>query len=153
MKYVFVINFMEFFFKLYRFFQISWFALGCYFHLIKKKDLSRRYLQKALTLNNIFAPAWLLYGNSFSDEEEHDQVMAVYFKASHLMPGCHLPLLYIGVEYVRTDNHKLGEKFIEKAREIAPEDPIVFHELSVIAFISDAYVLNSLSLSLFNHFF
>ncbi|OTF78181.1 cell division cycle protein 16-like protein [Euroglyphus maynei] len=117
--------------------EISWYSLGCYYHLIKKKEVSRRYLQKAVTLNNVFAPAWLLYGHSFSDDGEHDQVMATYFKASHLMPGCHLPLLYIGVEYARTENHKLGEKFICTALTIAPEDPLVLHELSVTAFHSD----------------
>ncbi|UXI18409.1 transcription factor CBF/NF-Y/archaeal histone -2 [Sarcoptes scabiei] len=120
--------------------EITWFALGCYYHLIQKKEISRRYLEKAVTLNPIFAPAWILFGCSFSDDAEHDQVMAAYFKASHLMPGCHLPLLYIGVEYVRTDNHKLGEKFIMKALSIAPEDPIVLHELSVTAFHSNEYM-------------
>ena len=37
--------------------------------------------------------------------------------------GCHLPLLYIGVEYGLTNNVKLAEKFFEEASKIAPEDP------------------------------
>ena len=31
------------------------------------------------------------------------------------MPGCHLPLLYIGVEYGLTNNVKLAEKFFTEA--------------------------------------
>ena len=93
-------------------------------------------------------------------ENEHDQAIAAYFKAYQLMPGngflnfmkksfilfsygifclhdifptlgCHLPLLYIGVEYGLTNNVKLAEKFFEEASKIAPEDPFVLHELGV----------------------
>ena len=50
------------------------------------------------------------------------------------MPGCHLPLLYIGVEYGLTNNVKLAEKFFTEALDIAPEDPFVLHELGVTCF-------------------
>ncbi len=56
-----------------------------------------RYLCKATQLDRLFGPAWLAYGHSFAVENEHDQAMAAYFKASQLMQGCHLPLLYIGL--------------------------------------------------------
>ena len=65
--------------------------------------------------------------------------MAAYFKASHLMKGCHLPLLYIGLEYGLTDNIKLAEKFFNQAIKIAPDDPFVLHELGVIAFQNQEY--------------
>lgn len=102
--------------------------------LINKSDAARRFLSKATTLDNVFAPAWLLYGHSFAVESEHDQAMAAYFKASHLMRGCHLPLLYIGLEYGLTDNTKLAERFFSQALSIAPNDPFVLHELGVIAY-------------------
>ena len=60
--------------------------------------------------------------------------MAVYQKAAQLMPGCHLPLLYIGMEYSLTNNHPFAEKFLKEARKIAPNDPFVLHELGVTAF-------------------
>jgi len=50
------------------------------------------------------------------------------------MPGCHLPLLYIGVEYGLPNNVKLAEKFFSQALQIAPEDPFVLHELGVTCF-------------------
>lgn len=116
--------------------EVSWFAIGTYYHLANNVELSRRFLLKSITINNVFATGWLMYGHSFSEELEHDQAMAAFFKAIHQMPGCHLPILYIGVENILTENHRLGEKFINHALLIAPEDPLVLHELSIIAFYS-----------------
>lgn len=42
---------------------------------------------KATCLDKLFGPAWLAYGHSFALENEHDQAMAAYFKASQLMKG------------------------------------------------------------------
>ena len=87
-------------------------------------------------------------------ENEHDQAMAAYFKACQLMRGCHLPLLYIGLEYSLTNNQQYAERFFSQvstltsnptctctctstqALEIAPHDPFVLHELGVSAFHS-----------------
>ncbi|XP_075230807.1 cell division cycle protein 16 [Lycorma delicatula] len=113
---------------------ISWFAVGCYYYLIGKSDPARRYLGKATSLDRLFGPAWLAYGHSFAAENEHDQAMAAYFKASQLMKGCHLPLLYIGLECGLTNNVSLAEKFFLQAQSIAPQDPFVIHEMGVVAF-------------------
>ncbi|KAG1682927.1 Cell division cycle protein 16 [Nymphon striatum] len=119
---------------------VSWFAVGCYYLLINKNDCARRYLSKATTLDCVFGPAWLAYGHSFAVENEHDQAMAAYFKASQLMRGCHLPLLYIGLEYGLTHNSKLAERFFHQALAIAPEDPSVLHEMGVIAYQNEDWV-------------
>ena len=47
---------------------------------------------------------------------------------------CHLPMLYIGLEYGLTNNSKLAERFFSQALSIAPEDPFVIHEVAVVAF-------------------
>ena len=49
-------------------------------------------------------------------------------------PRCHLPMLYIGLEYGLTNNSKLAERFFSQALSIAPEDPFVMHEVAVVAF-------------------
>jgi anaphase-promoting complex subunit 6 len=82
----------------------------------------------------VYGPAWLAFGHSFASDNEHDQAMAAYFTASQLMKGCHLPILYIGLEYGLTNNAKLAERFFSQALSIAPEDPFVLHEMGVIAF-------------------
>lgn len=117
--------------------SVAWFSVGSYYYLVGKQDFARRYLSKATQLDRVFGPAWLAYGHSFALENEHDQAMAAYFKACQLMKGCHLPLLYIGVEYGLTNNSKLAERFFTQAMEIAPEDPFVLHELGVTSFQSN----------------
>ncbi|KAL5288926.1 CDC16 family protein [Megaselia abdita] len=116
---------------------ISWYAVGCYYDIIGKSDPARRYLAKATSLDRMYGPAWLAYGHSFAKENEHDQAMAAYFKATQLMRGCHLPLLYIGVECGLTKNLELAENFFYQAMSIAPLDVFVFHELGVIKYEYD----------------
>lgn len=113
---------------------ISWYAVGCYYDLIGRSEPARRYLAKATTLDRLFGPAWLAYGHSFAKENEHDQAMAAYFKATQLMRGCHLPLLYIGAECGLTKNLELAEKFFYQAMSIAPQDVGVLHEIGVLKF-------------------
>ncbi len=48
--------------------------------------------------------------------------------------SCHLPLLYIGVEYGLTNSVKLAERFFSQALEIAPDDPFLLHELGVTCY-------------------
>ena len=119
---------------------VSWFAVGCYYLLINKIEPARRYLSKATSLDNVFGPAWLVYGHSFAVEREHDQAMAAYFRAYHLMRGCHLPLLFIGVEYGRANDCELAEKFLSQARSVAPEDPFVLHEYGVVHYRNRDYI-------------
>ncbi|BES96094.1 Cell division cycle [Nesidiocoris tenuis] len=118
---------------------VSWFAVGCYYYLKGKTDPARRYLGKSTSINRLFGPAWLAYGHSFAIENEHDQAMAAYFKASQLMKGCHLPHLYLGLESGLTNNNKLAEKFFLQASAIAPMDPFVIHEKGVVAYQNNDY--------------
>jgi len=116
--------------------SVAWYAVGCYYYSTGRQDPARRYLEKSTKQDLTFGPAWLAYGHSFAVENEHDQAMAAYFKAAQLMQGCHLPHLYIGLEYSLTNNTTLAEKFFSQALEIAPNDPFVLHELGVTSFSS-----------------
>lgn len=118
---------------------ISWYAVGCYYDLINKTEQGRRYFTKAASLDRLFGPAWLAYGHSFAKEKEHDQAMAAYFKAAQLMRGCHLPLMYIGVESGLTKNFEMAEKFFYQAMALAPLDVFVLHELGVNKYESNQF--------------
>nr|XP_022920577.1 cell division cycle protein 16 homolog [Onthophagus taurus] len=120
---------------------VGWYAVGCYYYVTGRSDCSRRNLLKATTLDKLFGPAWLAYGHSFTLDNEHDQAMVAYFKASQLMKGCHLPLLYIGLECGLTNNVPLATNFFDQAIKIAPNDPFVLQEMGVIAFQSLKYDL------------
>ena len=69
----------------------------------------------------------------------NDQAMLAYFKASQLMAGCHLPQLYIGLEYSFTNNTHLAGKFFSQALAVALNDPFVLRNLGVTAFSSCHY--------------
>ncbi|KAH9723168.1 Anaphase-promoting complex subunit 6 [Citrus sinensis] len=118
---------------------LSWFAVGCYYYCIKKYDQSRRYFSKATNLDGTFAPAWIGYGNAFAAQEEGDQAMLGYRTAARLFPGCHLPTLYIGMEYMRTHSFKLAEQCFMQAKTICPSDPLVYNELRVVAYHMKEY--------------
>ena len=113
---------------------LAWFAVGCYYYLIGKNEQARRYLSKSTTIDKSYGPAWIAFAHSFAAENEHDQASAAYFKAARLMKGCHLPLLYIGMEYSSGNNPKFAENFFKKASEMAPNDPFVLHEIGVVSF-------------------
>ncbi|XP_040986800.1 anaphase-promoting complex subunit 6 [Juglans microcarpa x Juglans regia] len=118
---------------------LSWFAVGCYYYCIKKYDQSRRYFSKATSLDGTFPPAWIGYGNAYAAKDEGDQAMSAYRTAARLFPGCHLPTLYIGMEYMRTHSFKLAEQFFMQAKTICPSDPLVYNELGVVAYHMKEY--------------
>ncbi|XAR68265.1 hypothetical protein NMG60_11003338 [Bertholletia excelsa] len=118
---------------------LSWFAVGCYYYCIKKYDQSRRYFSKATSLDGTFPPAWIGYGNAYAAQEEGDQAMSAYRTAARLFPGCHLPTLYIGMEYMRTHSFKLAEQFFMQAKAICSSDPLVYNELGVVAYHMKEY--------------
>ncbi|XP_064072461.1 cell division cycle protein 16 homolog [Vanessa tameamea] len=93
----------------------AWYAVGCYYYLIGKSEFARRYLSKACGLEAGAGCVWLAYGHSFAADNEHDQAMAAYFKASQLMPGCYLPPLYVGVECSLLNNVSMCERFMARA--------------------------------------
>ncbi|CAL5405953.1 unnamed protein product [Camellia sinensis] len=115
---------------------------------------------KATNLDGTFLPAWIGYGNAYAAQEEGDQAMSAYRTAARLFPGCHLPTLYIGMEYMRTHSFKLAEQlnvnimmsafcvqcsdrilsqFFMQAKTICPSDPLVYNELGVVAYHMKEY--------------
>jgi len=113
---------------------ISWFAVASYYYLIKKYEMARRFFHKAIQLQQYFAPAWIGFGHSFALKDESDQAMAAYRTATRLFRGSHVPLLCMGIEHLRTNSLGPARQFLQEARLICPTDPLIFHELGVVAF-------------------
>eukprot|EP00351_Strombidinopsis_sp_SopsisLIS2011_P001742 CAMPEP_0116872832 /NCGR_PEP_ID=MMETSP0463-20121206/3730_1 /TAXON_ID=181622 /ORGANISM="Strombidinopsis sp, Strain SopsisLIS2011" /LENGTH=89 /DNA_ID=CAMNT_0004513743 /DNA_START=1066 /DNA_END=1335 /DNA_ORIENTATION=- len=44
----------------------AWFTVGCYYFLIKKFDLARKYFNKAKNMDKNFAASWIAFGHSFA---------------------------------------------------------------------------------------
>ncbi len=45
---------------------VAWFAVGCYYFVIRKLEMARRFFSKATSLDVMFAPAWIGFGHSFA---------------------------------------------------------------------------------------
>ena len=129
---------------------VSWFAVGSYYLLVKKNEAARKYFSKATTLDMNFGPAWLGFAHSYASEGERDQAISAYFSASKLMPGSHLPYLYLGLEYSLSNNFHFASKFYKEALAISPDDLHIRIELGVLGYENgeykqaEAYLLTSL---------
>jgi anaphase-promoting complex subunit 6 len=118
---------------------VSWYAVGCYYHMIGDFENARRYFSKSTTIDHRFAPAWVGFGHAFAAQDESDQAMAAYRTASRLFPGSHIPWLGIGMEYLRTNHLHLALQYIRQAQEICPVEPLVLHELGVLHYLNGEY--------------
>ncbi len=53
--------------------------------------------------------------------------------------SCHLPILYVGLEYSLTNNLRLAERLYSESLKFYPDDPAVLHELGVINYLNREY--------------
>ena len=100
--------------------------------MIRKLDLARKYFNKANRIDKHFAASWIAFGHSFAAVDESDQAMAAYRTAARLFPGCHLANLFIGMEYLRTNNLKTALLSFNEAKKICDNDPLVFNEIGIV---------------------
>jgi anaphase-promoting complex subunit 6 len=119
---------------------ISWYAIGSYYHLVGKFVHARRFFGKAVDVDSTFGPTWIGFGHSFSNQGEPDQALAAYYTASRIMPGSHLPLLYIAMEYRRLANHRLAIIFLGRAANLCAADPLIWSEYGVNAYLEGEFV-------------
>eukprot|EP00397_Hematodinium_sp_SG-2012_P005215 GEMP01005233.1.p1 GENE.GEMP01005233.1~~GEMP01005233.1.p1 ORF type:complete len:528 (+),score=98.35 GEMP01005233.1:116-1699(+) len=118
---------------------VAMFAAGCYYSMVAKYEMARRFFHKATLFGPQFAPAWIAYGHAFALHDESDQALAAYLRASRLFPGTHLPWLFIGMEYLRTNVLQLAEQNLEYGRTFLPDDPLLLNELGVVAYNREEY--------------
>ena len=83
-------------------------------------------------LDRSFIYAWVGMAHSFAVQDESDQAMSIYRTIVRLFPGCSQAHLYMGMEYLRTNNLKTATLSLMKAKEINPTDPLIYSELGVI---------------------
>ena len=64
---------------------------------------ARKFFVKATSIDPGFGAAWIAFGHTFAEKDEHEQALSAYRYASGLLCGCHIPHLCIGIELVRTE--------------------------------------------------
>ena len=65
--------------------------------------------------------------------------MSIYRTIVRLFPGCSQAHLYMGMEYLRTNNLKTATLSLMKAKEINGNDPLIYSELGVISYKQKHY--------------
>ena len=111
---------------------IPWYAVGCYYYAIKKYETSRKYFLKCNQINKNFPEGWVALGNSYAGEDESDQALNAYRTCLRLFPGCHYSNLYIGMEFVRTNNLKTALVAFQNALKLSQNDPLIYNEIGVV---------------------
>lgn len=111
---------------------LAWLTVSCYYLAIQNHQNARKYLTKALNLDENFAPAHLAFGVSFAAEGEHDQAISAFSKAARIMKGSHVPLMHLGREYYITGSTATAVKFMKNALTISPCDPSLLQEVGVM---------------------
>ncbi|KAJ0973296.1 hypothetical protein J5N97_021255 [Dioscorea zingiberensis] len=130
--------------------------LDVYYYCIKKYDQAQRYfglqvlmdrfhqlglvlgmlmLQKRKVIKQClhFAQALVCFQGILS------LLLVVHLPHKNLKTRFHLPMLYVGMEYMRTHNFKLAEQYSLQAKAICPLDPFVLNELGVVAYHMKEY--------------
>jgi Flp pilus assembly protein TadD len=111
----------------------AWFAVGAYYFCCERYHVAQRHFCRATRLDPQCTEAWIAFGCSFAACDESDQALASFRAAQRLSPGEHSSLLYMGMEYVRTNHLVLAQYFLESALSTSGGDPLCSHELGVLA--------------------
>ena len=119
--------------------SISWYAVASYYLLLRNGEQARKFFTKAIALDKNFGLAMLGLAHSWSVDGERDQAISAYFSAVKIMPGSHLPLLCLGVEYTKTNNLQMASSFFKDALAIGSSDPQVRLELGVLAYSNEEF--------------
>jgi anaphase-promoting complex subunit 6 len=78
-------------------------------------------------------------GNTYAAQDESDQALGAYRTCIRLFPGCHNAHLYLGMEYIRTNNIKTAFAAFQEAISLCNKDPLVYNEIGVIFFKQKLY--------------
>jgi len=115
---------------------VAWYAVGCYYHTCGRYDLAQRNFCRATRLDPRSAECWIAFGCAFASCDENDQANACFRVAHRLHSGSHYPMLYMGMEHLRTNNLTLAGHFLRGARAMGRNDPLCCNELGVWAYMS-----------------
>eukprot|EP00970_Alexandrium_tamarense_P015750 scaffold5469_cov175-Alexandrium_tamarense.AAC.11 len=114
--------------------SLAWFAVGSYYHLCRRYDLAQRHFSRSTRLDPSSAECWIGFGCSFAVCDESDQALASFRAAQNKYSGSHIPLLYMGMEYLRTNHLSLAGHFLHSAQKTDASDPLCCNELGVWSF-------------------
>jgi anaphase-promoting complex subunit 6 len=118
----------------------AWFAVGAYYYTCQRYHVAQRHFCRATRLDPHCAEAWIAFGTSFAACDESDQALASFRAAQRLAPGDYTSLLYIGMEYLRTNHLTLAQHFLQAAHQSSNgADALCRNELGVLCMAQKNY--------------
>ncbi|KAI9248051.1 hypothetical protein BDA99DRAFT_525630 [Phascolomyces articulosus] len=120
---------------------VTWHAVGMYYLYIKKYAEARRYFSQATSIDQYFEDSWLGYGHTFAAEKDHDPAISAYITCSKLIPGSHLPYMYIGVQYMEQNMLDAGYEYLKRSAGKCNSDPFLLNEIAVYHYQTKQYPL------------
>lgn len=115
----------------------SWFAVGCYYYCCQRYHIAQQHFLRATRLDPNCQDAWIAFGCAFAACDESDQALASFRAAQRLAPAESCALLYMGMEYVRTNHLVLAQHALMAA--LPGGDPLCWHELGVVQYAKRDY--------------
>lgn len=124
---------------------LAWHALGCYNLLLTRFEHAWKLFNKAAQAEPSNAIHWVGMGNAAAEQDDSDRAVGAYRAATRASAGSPQPPLYIGMEYLHTNNLGLAQHFLSLASKRSGSnsleddsdscgDPLVLNELGVLAF-------------------
>ncbi|KAI9475364.1 hypothetical protein BDB00DRAFT_966200, partial [Zychaea mexicana] len=118
---------------------VTWHAVGMYNLYIEKYSEARRYFNRATDIDQYFEDSWLGYGHAFAAEKDHDQAISAYAMCSKLVPGSHLPDMYIGVQFLEQNMLDAAFVYLNKSYSKCNSDPFLLNEMAVYHYQKKEY--------------
>ena len=127
----------------------GFFAGGLYYLSVGRFDVARKFLSRSAAGS---AHGWLAYGLAFSLSDESGHAINAFRSASRLHPKCVLPWLYMGMEYIRTNELKLAQSYLVSALGLCgPENPvnesqyrgIILNEIGLICLRAEQFEISA----------
>jgi tetratricopeptide (TPR) repeat protein len=103
----------------------AFFVTGVYYMSIRRFDIARKFFSKYVADFGAEGPSgWIGYGLSFSLSDESGHAINAFRRATVLFPKCVLPWVYMGMEYIRTNELKMAQSYLVTALNLVAGDPV-----------------------------
>ncbi|KAI8340121.1 hypothetical protein BC941DRAFT_348821 [Chlamydoabsidia padenii] len=118
---------------------VTWYAVGTYYMCIQQYNEAKQYFNQSTKLDSHFEAAWLGLGHAFAAERDYEDAISAYQACSNLVPGSHLPYMYIGIQCMEQDNMVDSFKYLTKSMERCDNDPVLYIEFGVYHYHVEEY--------------
>jgi tetratricopeptide (TPR) repeat protein len=125
----------------------SFFVVGVYYISISRFDIARKFFSRSSTMPGKLLVGWIGYGLSFAYSDESGHAINAYRTATRLFPKSPVPLIYMGMEYIRTNELKLAQSYLVSALNLTSGDEIttalykktILNEIGIICLKAQQY--------------